>query len=337
MKKSPIDYLKANLNAAGFPRKAVESLLVPGWWREACADDEGALQYLGLKVASFFRIPYALAARLLGERVQGFTLPEVPQMSLKATAKSAPALPATLWKIYNLSEVLQRGFSSALESCSLSREDGEEVRDTAMRIRAGVLGSGCSYVDFQALCQYCWQNNIILAHASCVAGGFLHGAALGAAEERENPVIVLCSKDREAMQAFRLAHELGHIVLGHPGNSIDSRDEGVSRYESEADEFARALLLGDNALPDIQMSYKRMAANKKALQDAGRRIQVPQEVLALFLARAAGGDAYAVFGKMYPNSQDNPPQKFINGLLFAHAAKAEFSSSDMDDLEKLTA
>lgn len=333
-KKAPTAWLAHNLDAAGFPKKEAKALFIPDWWDAACETDAGLIQQLALKVAAFFGFTYKEAAALFAGNVEGFALPPHPEMQLKATAATGEKLPATQWKLHNLAKLLRRGFSSVLEPCRVQEfpTEGQKVKEKALRVRQEILGSGRPYVDFYALVCYCWHKNIILAHSFSVKSGSIHGAAMQQRSHAENPVIVLCSKDKTHWQAFRLAHELGHIVLGHGGVFFESanKEDNEDAREREANEFARFLLLGDQELPTFTLTYSAYA--KHMLQSDGRMLQVAQEILALFMAKRQGGDAYMILNTLYPSSSATSPMDVVNNLLWEKIRSADFSYEEEEML-----
>lgn len=83
---------------------------------------------------------------------------------------------------------------------------------------------------------------------------------------QDRPVIVLTKKEKYGFLAFHLAHELGHIILGHLNQNTMIVDEKISandieteNFEQEADEFALELLTGDkDSKFSTDKSYSQM-------------------------------------------------------------------------------
>lgn len=333
-KKSPTEWLLVNLDAAGFPKRDAKSIFIPDWWDKTCETDEGLLQQLTLKVAGFFRISYQEASGLFAGEQLAFSLPSPPEMKLKATASTGENLPATLWKLHNLAKLLRRGFNDVLKPCPLSEsmEGLSCVKEKALKIRQEILDKSRPYVDFSALVQYCWEKNIILAGSSSVASGSVHGAALQQDGDGRNPVIFLCSKEASYWQAFRLAHELGHIVLGHGGDMVDTEasESDSSSQEKEANEFALILLIGDQEIPTTKLQCGEKT--RFLLQTDGRRLRVAQEILALFMAKEQGEGAFKVVNWLYGRKKTCSPMKLVNDLLLEKVHESNFSYEDEDSL-----
>ncbi|MBT8611568.1 ImmA/IrrE family metallo-endopeptidase [Polynucleobacter paneuropaeus] len=116
------------------------------------------------------------------------------------------------------------------------------------------IGKGS--IDFDALLNYCWRKGVPVISLSNLPFGLkkMDGAAL---KVGDRPVIILAKKNNsKSWLSFILAHELGHIALGHLENNssivdialqqestFDSDNAGDS-MELEADKFALNILGG---------------------------------------------------------------------------------------------
>lgn len=96
------------------------------------------------------------------------------------------------------------------------------------------------------------------------------------------PSIVLSSKRASGFLLFHLAHELGHIALGHVSQNgaivddeINESDSDIGRdpQEIEADRFAIELLTGNaNERITLSQMIKAPALAKLAVQYGHKRI-----------------------------------------------------------------
>ncbi len=84
---------------------------------------------------------------------------------------------------------------------------------------------------------------------------------------------------------FSLAHELGHLVLGHRGNGVLSRSPGVER---EADRFATEFLLPEGLLGAWCQQFDVRAPGRLAQR--------------IGLSRAMVERRFAELGLAWPNS-----------------------------------
>jgi Zn-dependent peptidase ImmA (M78 family) len=80
---------------------------------------------------------------------------------------------------------------------------------------------------------------------------------------------------------FSLAHELGHLVLGHRGYSVQSRHPGVER---EADRFATEFLLPERLLGAWCQQFEVRAPGRLAQRIGLSRAMVERRFVELGLA-----------------------------------------------------
>lgn len=119
-------------------------------------------------------------------------------------------------------------------------------------IRNAILEAGEPFVGLPQLLQYSWDSGIPVLQLDHFPKGAVkpHGFA---ARIKGRPVIVLCNRKKHpAWQLYYLAHELGHIALGHleaDGILLDIDMDSTSQdsEELEANRFADELLTGKPA------------------------------------------------------------------------------------------
>jgi len=115
-----------------------------------------------------------------------------------------------------------------------------------------------SWVTLEDLLDYCTEVGIPVVHTSKFPSGARKPDGMAVCSQEGRPVIVLCkASQRPAWMVFILAHELGHIALGHVpegGAVVDGNLESASGEEEErqANEFASVLLTGK---PDLGLSF----------------------------------------------------------------------------------
>lgn len=118
---------------------------------------------------------------------------------------------------------------------------------TAISIREHLLKNS-NWIDFEILLNYVWSLGIPVIFSSNIPPKKMDGLAL---KIQDRPVIVLTKGRAHGYLVFDLAHELGHIVLGHLNQNQMIIDEKISAnyteteiFEQQADEFALELLTG---------------------------------------------------------------------------------------------
>jgi Zn-dependent peptidase ImmA (M78 family) len=122
--------------------------------------------------------------------------------------------------------------------------------------------------------------------------------------------------------AFSLAHELGHVMLGHLEDApalVDVEDPALARngdeQEQEADRFALTLLTGSPE-PDIQTSLARYNAPTlaKAVLEAAPKYRVEPGTLALCLAHRQHVWPVAMTALRFIYSERKPTWREVNGI-----------------------
>jgi hypothetical protein len=151
-------------------------------------------------------------------------------------------------------------------------------RLTATQVRDAVLGAGAARVDFDALLDFTWLRGIPVIPLPHLPNGVkkMDAAALRVGER---PAIVIARRNEsKAWLSFILAHELGHILLGHvpakgaifEGSIHDTAafeaESQLDAQEREANEFAHAVLGG--AAADAAVSQWSPRASEMQLVDA---------------------------------------------------------------------
>jgi hypothetical protein len=127
--------------------------------------------------------------------------------------------------------------------------DVKEIRTEILTSPQPPLENGAKTVNLTSLLQYCWSKGIIVAYFNHFPNNIKKFAGL-IQWQSERPVIILSSNHKyNAKFAFDLAHELGHLALGHlqQGILIDENIEinCTDEEENQANQFAASLLLGD--------------------------------------------------------------------------------------------
>jgi hypothetical protein len=128
--------------------------------------------------------------------------------------------------------------------------NGDMVGLSAGNLRALLLNMGVP--DLPGLLTVCWAIGVPVAHLRVwpLAQKAMHAMVVG--QKGRHAILFSREASYPAMVAFTLAHEIGHIALGHvPADDvlIDAEDPaGVADHDDEetaADRYALEVLLGD--------------------------------------------------------------------------------------------
>lgn len=212
----------------------------------------------------------------------------------------------------------------------------------ALELRESILQSR-SFIDLQGLLAACWAIGVPVIHLRVfpLDAKRMHAMAVKAAGQHA----VLLGRDAHypAPVAFTLAHEIGHVMLGHIGASsaiIDIGDplgptEGDTE-EEEADRYALELLLG-TPHPDIQTNVKRFNATQlaHAVLGQGPAQRIEPGTLALCLAYANDVWPVANAAMQYIYSEQKPVWQEVNQIAARELDLVALSDDHSDYLRNI--
>lgn len=292
------------LRKAGFSRAAIQAAW-PSWWsEEAGATPSGRAE-----------LRFALARRLglepkplLGERVE-FVWNDEARFKHLSTHDEAQRAALTSFGM-SVGRLLLRATPS-----------GPTDLIAAQELRDAIL-AGSQFVDLGSLIGTCWALRIPVIHLRVfpLEAKSMHAVVVGV----DGRFAILLGRDAAypAPVAFTLAHELGHVMLGHLANApalIDLEDPALARdgdeQEEEADKFALTLLTGSPE-PDIRTDidhYNAPTLAAAVLRAAGEYAVEPG-TLALCLAYGRGLWPVAMSALGFIYGEKKPAWREVNGI-----------------------
>ena len=236
--KARLRPFKKAATSAGLKWSAVKPCL-PDWHEEALEQEAGLIELEGF-------VSRHLGVRLLQNG--GFERSALPEARFKTVKGTAPDEVSTA-----------RGFVTAVARfvahATAENWSGLSVDPAHLRAAALKLRNENVWVDFPTLLEISWNAGIPVVYLPQppVTGKKMDGMVTCVAGR---PVIILCKKQELAeWMVFILAHELGHIALGHLGSGDGDAivDETVEEekvndaQEQEANRFANGILVNDGA------------------------------------------------------------------------------------------
>jgi hypothetical protein len=259
----PYQDLVGRLRSVGLTKGQV-SALMPEWWDNTSANSTAGAWEFVLMISRRLGLD---AVALAGGDVR--RLGEVSEPRFKHTVRvsSNDLGPASL---------IAGALAKAIVAATLPRPAAG--RRTAAQVRDAALASGAARVDFDALLDFAWQQGIPVIPLPHLPNGVkkMDAAALRVGER---PAIVIARRNEsKAWLSFILAHELGHILLGHvpengsivEGSITDTAafeaESQLDAQEREANNYAHAVLGGDAT--DAEVSQWNARASEMQLVDA---------------------------------------------------------------------
>lgn len=274
------------LKALGFDAPFIRARILPDWWEDEQAAVPATRAVAEFAISRFLGIPIADLRNPSATLV--LPAPSHAKLKLRSDAtreKVAPGLALADRAARLVVNLLAQGEGAArLPAFTGTR--------TASQVRQAILASGDA-VTLGTLLEFAWSNGIAVVHLADVPKGSKSFDGM-ACFVGQVPVVVLASRRQSPpWVAFHLAHELGHLLLGHAqpgaGPVVDAGLDGTSddRQEREADAFALEVLTGTRRppLPGISLNGCRLAAWARRV---GGEARINPGTLALVVGRLRG-------------------------------------------------
>lgn len=301
------DQLRIELRRVGIANAAIDAVW-PQWWSSEAESSLSATAELTFTVAR--RLGLAPRELLDGEaRFVWRDETKFKHLSAAATDEEAAL----------------SSFGSAVARAALQGVTGPESRSpsTAIEIRAA-LTAGAPFVDILGLLSLAWGLGIPVIYLRLFPLRQKRMHAMTSAVDNRAAVLLGRSNSYFAPVAFTIAHELGHIMLGHmsggetvvdvedPFRSPDQDDD----EEIAADAFALELLTGQpspTVLVDGGASFTATQLADAVLRQ-GRGLGIEPGVLAMCAGHSTGRweQAFGALKILQDGVKDVPA--FINSL-----------------------
>ena len=302
------DTLTQELRKAGLSKSAIEAAW-PAWWTEEA--DESPSARAELRLALCRRLGLSPQA-LLGERVEFYWDDSARFKHLKVHNADEQAAIASFG--IALGRDLLVATPEPAANIIWQDSDAESLRASILRNRP--------FVDLPSIIGACWSFGIPVIHLAVVPLEAKHMHAM-VVKHGERFAIMLARNIRyPAMAAFTLAHELGHILLGHVEDAValvdlesSTDDPDGDSQEQAADAFALTLLAGSI---DPVIETDRKDFNAPTLADAAMRASTQYHVepgtIALSLAYRDGSWARTMSALKFIYGDIPPVTDEINRL-----------------------
>ncbi|NJM40747.1 MAG: ImmA/IrrE family metallo-endopeptidase, partial [Anaerolineae bacterium] len=136
------------------------------------------------------------------------------------------------------------------------------IPQAAQAIRNDILASGTDWVDLDSLLDYCWSHGIPVVPVTQFPNHARKIDGLATCADGRLAIAISKVSKHSAWLLFVLAHELGHIALGHLNKHavvVDAKVEPDSKDSDEeaANRFANELLTGDPVIRYTAAKYLR--------------------------------------------------------------------------------
>lgn len=312
--------LYEKLKDFGIPKKYVQKNGLPSWWDEELDNKPVAV----LECSGYIADRFGLDLKsLLSEedtiKFRGETQTKFKQRANNQKSDIAHGL------AHRVAEMIAYGYEGNFTG----------IPDNVDEIRAEILQTHPT-INLTSLLDYCWQKGIAIAHFSQFPKDSTKFDGMIQLHNNK-PVIILAINYKESPRlAFILAHELGHLALGHitEGEFFDGKIKLNSddNEEKEANQFAVKLLLDDydNCFGDNKIYGKDHLIKKaKAIVSENPTVDIGSIIFNNAWHNHNWGFACDAFQKLFPNDKG---KKLINQSL---ANKLNWDIFDDDTYEYL--
>lgn len=231
--------IKKRLREVGYNSRFLGAF-IPEWWTPEAESDPETLAHLKFSLAS--QIGLDVEAILERDAIEPVTSSGHKFRRSKNLMNDEPPNPNLAF------------YSRVAETIATMQSAVEEVPGDPEQIRAEILSEpGADFVSLPGLLEYCWRKNIAVCNIEQFAG--IKKGAQALVYPHENRRIIIISEkipvEQPARASFFIAHELGHIALGHVSDDVVLMDDEISDAEAHnvedeisADRFALQLLSG---------------------------------------------------------------------------------------------
>ena len=283
---NPMKRLYTRLRAAGFQTPYIKTVVLPEWWDDTAAATPAGYQQALLTLARNLGLDLAS----LQDPVAAVRLREFGPCKFK---KASGVEPGDLELCRTLAtRVAQLAAAAVTIPARPLPESADEVRQV-------ILACGAPWVGLTELLDYCWSLGVPVLHLERFPTGVKKRPFGFAACVDGRPVMVLLKKElRPAWLLFILAHELGHLALGHVpdgGSLLDTNMANSDDEERAANAFAAELLTGS---PPRRFYADGRWPNADQLAQYARRVGRQEQIdpghVVLNYADAMGTEFFAV-------------------------------------------
>lgn len=338
MATSP-DRLVERLLEAGLARELVDAS-VPDWWGPQERDSSSARTIVSLLLARRLSLD---PETLLDDNVPiGFLHTGTAKFKHMRLAKGE-RLDALV------------GFARGVGRIALSTLAAETARPVPadpLELRRALLSSGRPFVSFGDAITVCWSLGIPVLHLRLFPARTKGVTAMAVRLGQRYAILVARETGFEAQYMFHLAHEIGHIALGHlegtsaivdadPYDSSNSPEELVDDEEERAaDAYAQALLTGSSDFEVVRDTLRRPVARSGtsreladlAVANAASLGVDPGHIVMCF-GHSTGDWALAMAAAKLIPSQREKPGTLVNRVLWQQINPDQADRSAVDFLQ----
>lgn len=308
---------------AGFSEELVQASL-PAWWSLEEVGSPSAQTLLALLLARRLGLD---PESLLDDNVPIGFLHTGPTKFKHLRVNTGPQLDALTAYAQGVARIT---------FAAMGPVSAETTIPTASALRHQVLASGRDHVGFGDVLSICWSLDIPVLHLRLFPAKTKGITAAAVRIGKRYAILVARESGVDAQYMFHIAHELGHISLGHLENAtaiVDADSAGsvnisdptdVDEEERTADAFAQELLTGDKHFEVSRVTLETpqkgtgtaRELSERALQ-AGRAMNIDPGHIVMCYGATTGEWALANAAARFIPQQETKPGTLVNKVFWA--------------------
>lgn len=214
---------------------------------------------------------------------------------------------------------------------------GYPVPEDPVELRQVILDSGRDFVSFGDVLTVCWSLGVPVLHLRLFPARTKGVTAIAARLGERHAILVVRESGTEAQYMFHVAHELGHIALGHLKDSsviVDADAEDPENDPEElidddeevaADAYAQGLLTGSTAFSVERMGMGHAGSARELAQRAaetGSTLRIDPGHIVMSFGYSTGDWALAMAAAKLLPAQGERPGTLVNRVLWDQLAQA---------------
>ena len=238
MDNTAIRQVYKKLNKQGYDHQFIKSYVLPSWWDEEIATTKAGFAEFISYISKNLGIQYE-SLKNLEQGIQ--YLNNNSFQYKKTTAHSEDELEIAKHLAIQVAKTADKTLSTLYSG----------IPTSASELRQILLSRSIEFIDFKCLIDYAWEVGIPVIHLNKFPKKSKKMDAV-AIYSKNRPAIVLSNnRNHPSWHLFNLAHEIGHIALGHLNKNEIIFDPKINRnskdsLEIEANQFAVELLTGNS-------------------------------------------------------------------------------------------
>ena len=298
--------LRRRLSALGLSKAAIDAAW-PRWWSDDAQTSPSATLEL-----------YFSVARKLGIEPKSLTEGGTPQFVWQEQARFKHLTSETPQERAAISS-----FGRAVGALLLplvAQVELTKVPDSAS-LRGAILGTGRPFVALVDLLSLCWSLGIPVVHLRVLPRNQKRMASMAVRIGEGGAILLARDSMYPASIAFYVAHELGHLVLGHVTEESaivelgTTPELGEDAEEKAADGFALQLLTGSSDLKVLPESSDYNApALASVVRQAASELQIEPGTLAMSFGFSTGNWAVVNSAMHFIYGEEAPVWRVVNDI-----------------------